>query len=160
MSLSAQVKRFRSRCSTMKSSDRQVVAEEAIADTHIEGTAPIKKAESEAKIAYANYQHAVCKYREALSRLQGAGTNQGETIHSSPNGEPTKRELQVLQLHCKGYGSNRIAALLKLNVKTIRYHCQLLAKRARCGNSEDLVQWALQNEHVSVTEIMADYDSY
>lgn len=62
----------------------------------------------------------------------------------TPNGL-TNRELEVLTLLGRGYGTREIADKLVLSVKTIEAHRERIKKKTRLKNSSELIRYAIQS---------------
>jgi len=61
-----------------------------------------------------------------------------------PFGELTDRELEVLTLLGRGYGTREIAAKLCLSIKTVEAHRERIKKKMKLRNSAELMRYAIQ----------------
>ena len=57
----------------------------------------------------------------------------------------TTRELEVLTLLGRGYGSKEIAEKLSLSVKTVEAHRDRIKKKTKLKNSSELIRYAIQS---------------
>lgn len=64
---------------------------------------------------------------------------------NSANGQFSKRELEVLDLLCKGMTSKEISDALFINIKTVESHRFSLFKKANVSNSPSLILYAINN---------------
>jgi len=62
----------------------------------------------------------------------------------------TKRELQILELICKGYTNNEIAEELFISSRTVDNHRANLLAKTETKNTASLVAFAIQNKFVTV----------
>ncbi|MEJ6694713.1 MAG: helix-turn-helix transcriptional regulator [Chitinophagales bacterium] len=58
----------------------------------------------------------------------------------------TKRELQVLSLIAKGYGSKKIASLLSISVRTIETHRKNIKLKFEFNNFYRVISYAYENK--------------
>lgn len=62
----------------------------------------------------------------------------------------TKRELQILELICKGYTNNEIAEKLFISSRTVDNHRANLLAKTDTKNTASLVAFAIQNKFVTI----------
>ena len=62
--------------------------------------------------------------------------------------QPTPRELEVLELVCRGHSSKQIAEVLGLSHKTVSTHRMRLMAKAQVHDSISLFRWALEKGHI------------
>jgi DNA-binding NarL/FixJ family response regulator len=67
-------------------------------------------------------------------------------------GQPTPRELQVLELICQGHSSKQIAGMLGISFKTAACHRMRLMEKAGVHDSISLFRWALEKSHVRLDD--------
>lgn len=81
----------------------------------------------------------------------------------SPNKKPrsrfdgeqlTAREVEVLKLICKQYSAGEIAKELFLSSRTVEGHRNNLLRKTECKNMIGLIIYAIQNEYVSVDNLV------
>lgn len=58
--------------------------------------------------------------------------------------EPSKRELEVLRLYCRGVSSKEIAAHLKVSTRTVETHIIRVREKLGVRGRADLVQYAIR----------------
>lgn len=60
------------------------------------------------------------------------------------------RELEILQLVCKGYTSQEIANQLFISLKTVEVHRTNIFNKANVRNAAELIIWAIKNDFFSI----------
>lgn len=70
--------------------------------------------------------------------------NPSEVVHF------TDRELEVLQLICKGYSNNKIADTLYISIRTVERHRANLLSKTNCANSIAMVMYAVKNNIIEI----------
>lgn len=62
----------------------------------------------------------------------------------------TEREIEIIELVCKGYNNNKIAEKLFLSPKTIESHKTSLLGKTGTKNSAELIIFAIKNELIEI----------
>jgi len=62
----------------------------------------------------------------------------------------TQRELDVLNLVCKGLTSQEIGEKLYISDKTVETHRNNIFHKAEVRNSSELIVWAIKNEYFTI----------
>ena len=62
----------------------------------------------------------------------------------------TQRELEVLDLVCKGLTSQEISDKLFISVKTVEVHRTNIFHKSDVRNIGELIVWAIKNNHFSI----------
>jgi len=70
--------------------------------------------------------------------------NPSEIVHF------TDRELEVLQLICKGFSNNKIADTLFISIRTVERHRANLLSKTNCTNSIAMVMYAIKNSIIEI----------
>jgi DNA-binding NarL/FixJ family response regulator len=70
-------------------------------------------------------------------------------MRAAPDFEPTRREMQVLNLICNGLTSKQIAKDMGLAFKTVVCHRSSLMSKAGVANVIQLFRWAIKHRYVS-----------
>jgi len=66
------------------------------------------------------------------------------------NVDLSKREIEILELICKGYSNIEMAKMLNLSQKTVDGHRTRLLEKTGAKNSANLVMFAIQNNIVNI----------
>jgi DNA-binding NarL/FixJ family response regulator len=62
----------------------------------------------------------------------------------------TDRELEVLQLICKGFNNSKIADTLFISIRTVERHRANLLSKTNCTNSISMVMFAVKNNIIEI----------
>lgn len=62
----------------------------------------------------------------------------------------TDRELEVLQLICKGFNNSKIAETLFISIRTVERHRANLLSKTNCTNSISMVMFAVKNNIIEI----------
>jgi DNA-binding NarL/FixJ family response regulator len=76
-------------------------------------------------------------------------------VKQSGERQPTPRELQILDLICRGHSTKQIALLLGVSFKTVSCHRMRLMEKAGVHDAIRLFRWALEKGHVTLDEPLA-----
>jgi DNA-binding NarL/FixJ family response regulator len=74
---------------------------------------------------------------------------QSVNFSSDPN-RLSQRELEILNLVCKGFTSQEISEKLFISVKTVEVHRTNIFRKSDVKNSSELIVWAIKNNYFSV----------
>lgn len=69
------------------------------------------------------------------------------------NSELTAREMQILQLICEGYSSNKISQKLFISTRTVENHRKHIFDKTNTKGLADLVIYAVRNGHFIIKDI-------
>jgi len=94
--------------------------------------------------------HTVCSggnyfSQEILQKMAFRSVN-----FSSGHDQMTQRELEVLNLVCKGFTSQEISDKLFISIKTVEVHRANILHKSEVRNSGELILWAIKNNYFSV----------
>ena len=64
----------------------------------------------------------------------------------------TNREMEVLELICRGMTTADIASKLFLSKRTVEKHRSNILSKANCNNAAQLVSWAIKNKFIAQKE--------
>lgn len=64
----------------------------------------------------------------------------------------TNREMEVLELICRGMTTADIASKLFLSKRTVEKHRSNILSKANCNNAAQLVSWAIRNKFIAQKE--------
>lgn len=67
-----------------------------------------------------------------------------------PDVQLTKREIEVIEMACKQYGSNEIAERLFINVRTVESHRKRIMEKTNSKNFLGSIIYAIKNGLVSI----------
>lgn len=73
-----------------------------------------------------------------------------KAIAKPEENELSVREIEVLQLICKGHSTKEISEMLFLSHKTIEVHRSNILRKSGQKNVAQLVMWALKNNYASI----------
>lgn len=65
----------------------------------------------------------------------------------------TKRELQVLKLHCCGDNTNSISKKLFISERTVHKHKQNIMSKSNTHNGAELIAYAIKNKIIEIKDI-------
>jgi DNA-binding NarL/FixJ family response regulator len=69
---------------------------------------------------------------------------------SSDNDKFTVRELEVINLICKGFTSQEISEKLFISIKTVEVHRTNIFRKSEVRNIGELIVWAIKNSYFSI----------
>jgi DNA-binding NarL/FixJ family response regulator len=70
--------------------------------------------------------------------------------HAPGNETLTSRELEIIQLICRGFTSQEISEKLHISNKTVETHRFNIFQKANVKNTAGLIVWAIRNQHFTV----------
>lgn len=70
---------------------------------------------------------------------------ENKNAESNPGHNLTKREIEVIELLCRGYSAKQIAGKLFLSEATVNNHRAHIMRKMGVGNVAQLVNWALKS---------------
>jgi DNA-binding NarL/FixJ family response regulator len=73
-----------------------------------------------------------------------------QSIHSNPCNQLTAREMDVLDLICKGLTSQEIAEKLFISVKTVEVHRSNIFLKTKVRNTAELIIWAVKTNLITI----------
>ncbi|RUT78334.1 response regulator transcription factor [Ancylomarina longa] len=82
--------------------------------------------------------------------LVGILNKRKQQKHPSEVIQFTDRELEVLQLICKGHNNNKIAEELFISIRTVERHRANLLSKTNCSNSIAMVMYAVKNNIIEI----------
>jgi DNA-binding NarL/FixJ family response regulator len=69
---------------------------------------------------------------------------------SSDSDKFTVRELEVINLICKGFTSLEISEKLFISIKTVEVHRTNIFRKSEVRNIGELIVWAIRNSYFSI----------
>jgi len=88
-------------------------------------------------------------YDEKILSLMPKIFETNTSIDKHKDTELTKRELEILQMMCKGWKSREIADTLNVDIRTVETHRSHIWKKTNCDNVLRLKEIALKNGFIT-----------